>query len=309
MKRLLPALAFLLTSACLSSGMPEKPLLTWDDLLSRPLPAADRRIAYGPGALQFAELWLPRGKAPHPVVLMIHGGCWQSDVADRTIMNWIADDLRGRGIAVWNVEYRGVDRPGGGYPGTYLDVAAAADLLVKDGPALGLKTDRIVAVGHSAGGHLALWLADRSALPATSPLRGAHPAPIAAAISQGGLPDLHFSSNTVGHGCGTEGAIAMAGQPSAARPDVYADTSPIAMAPGSARQISVNATKDVIAPPSYAAAYAAVLAAKGVTVEQHVIHDEGHVELIAPGSRAWTETAALIQRAVVARGSKRGIPR
>jgi len=298
MKRLFSTLAFLLTSACLSSGMPDKPLLTWEDLLSRPLPAADRRIAYGPGDLQFAELWVPKGKAPHPVVLMLHGGCWQSDVADRTIMNWIADDLRTRGIAVWNVEYRGVDRPGGGYPGTYLDVAAAADLLARDGPALGLKTDRIVAVGHSAGGHLALWLADRAALPASSALRGTNPAPIAAAISQGGLPDLHFSSNTIGHGCGTEGAIAMAGTPSAGRPDIYADTSPIAMAPGSARQISINATRDTIAPPDYAAAYARALAARGVTVDARTIEGEGHVELIAPGSRAWAETVKRIEGAL-----------
>jgi len=298
MRRLLPALAFLIAPACLSNAMPERALLTWDDLLSRPMPVADRKIAYGTGELQFAELFLPKGRTPHPVVLMIHGGCWQSDVADRTIMNWIAADLRGRGVAVWNVEYRGTDRPGGGYPGTYLDVAAAADMLAKDGPMLGLRTDRIVALGHSAGGHLALWLADRAALPPSSPLRGANPAPIAAAISQGGLPDLHFSSNTVGHGCGTEGAIAMAGPPSADRPDIYADTSPIAMTPGNARQISVNATRDPIAPPDYATAYARVLAARGVTVEQVTITDEGHVELIAPGSRSWAQTLTRIEHAL-----------
>ena len=59
---------------------------------------------------------------------MVHGGCWQTEIADRTIMNWVADDLRRRGIAVWNIDYRGVDR-GGGYPGTFQDVAAAADAL------------------------------------------------------------------------------------------------------------------------------------------------------------------------------------
>ncbi|MBB5686016.1 alpha/beta hydrolase family protein [Sphingobium boeckii] len=278
--------------------MTQAPLLNWSDLLARPVPEADRKIAYGAGDLQFVDLWLPETRGPHPVVLMIHGGCWQSDVADRTIMNWIAADLRGRGIAVWNVEYRGVDRPGGGYPGTFLDVAAAADLLAKDGPAIGLKTDRIVAVGHSAGGHLALWLANRAALPKNSVLRGAAPAPIAAALSQGGLPDLQFSSNTVGHGCGTEGAKAMAGAPSAARPDVYADTSPIAMKPGVARQISVNATQDRIAPPGYAQAYGDALAAKGVTVDVVTIKDEGHVELIAPESAAWAETVRLIQQAL-----------
>lgn len=278
--------------------MAKAPLLDWSDLLARPMPEADRKIAYGAEELQFVDLWLPETPGPHPVVLMIHGGCWQSDVADRTIMNWIAADLRGRGIAVWNAEYRGVDRPGGGYPGTFLDVATAADLLVKDGKALGLKTDRIVAIGHSAGGHLALWLGDRSALPRGSALRGGAPAPIAAAISQGGLPDLQFSANTVGHGCGTEGARAMAGVPSAERPDIYADTSPIAMQPGSARQFSINASRDEIAPPAYAAAYARALAARGVTVDAVTIPDEGHVELIAPESAAWAETVKLIEQAL-----------
>jgi len=239
---------------------------------------------------------MPAGKGPHPVVLMVHGGCWLSDVADRSIMGWIANDLRGRGIAVWNIDYRGVDRAGGGYPGTFIDVAAAADLLVRDGAKYGLKTDRIVAVGHSAGGHLALWLADRPALPGGSALRGAKPARIHAVISQGGLPDLRFSSNATGHGCGTDAPKAMAGSPSAARPDIYADTSPIEMAMGAARQIQVNATRDPIAPPSYAAAYEDALRARGASVRTVTVADEGHVELIAPGSRAWAQTVTLIRR-------------
>jgi len=275
-----------------------KPVMTWPDLLERPRPAADRRIAYGGDPLQFVELWLPEGAGPYPVVLMLHGGCWLTDVADRTIMNWIADDLRRRGIAVWNVEYRGVDRAGGGYPGTFRDVAAAADMLARDGAGLGLRTGRIVAIGHSAGGHLALWLADRPALPAASPLRGDSPARIAVAISQGGLPDLEFSSNTVDHGCGTEGARKMAGEPAPGRPDIYADTSPIAMTPGDAIRIQINTAEDRIAPPDYAAAYRDALAAKGKEVRTITVPDEAHVELIAPDSGAWAETVPLILEAL-----------
>ena len=78
-------------------------------------------------------------------------------------MNWIADDLRRRGIAVWNIDYRGVDRPGGGYPGTFLDAAAAADALRDHAARYNLDLSRVVAIGHSAGGHLALWLAARPA--------------------------------------------------------------------------------------------------------------------------------------------------
>ncbi|MBA3834486.1 MAG: alpha/beta hydrolase, partial [Sphingomonas sp.] len=140
-------------------------LMKWPDLLTRPKPAPTATVAYGADPLQVADLWLPRGRGPHPTVLMVHGGCWQTKIADRTIMNWIADDLRARGIAVWNVDYRGVDLPGGGYPGTYLDSAAATDALRTHAARYNLDLSRLAAVGHSAGGHLALWLAGRGRLP------------------------------------------------------------------------------------------------------------------------------------------------
>jgi hypothetical protein len=92
-------------------------LMKWPDLLERPRPEPSETISYGDKGMQRVDLWLPSGKGPHPTVLMVHGGCWQTEIADRRIMNWIADDLRTRGIAVWNIDYRGVDREGGGYPG------------------------------------------------------------------------------------------------------------------------------------------------------------------------------------------------
>lgn len=146
----------------------DKPIMQWPDLLDQPRPAPDRTIAYGQDSLQLVDLWLPAGKGPHPVVVMIHGGCWQTEIATRDIMNYIADDLRKDGIAVWNIEYRGVDR-GGGFPGTYLDIGAAADLLGAQARALNLDLTHTIAIGHSAGGHLALWLAARQALPGASP--------------------------------------------------------------------------------------------------------------------------------------------
>jgi acetyl esterase/lipase len=94
-------------------------LMKWPDLLERPRPEPSASIEYGDQQMQRVDLWLPTGKGPHPTVLMVHGGCWQTGIADRRIMNWIADDLRKRGIAVWNIDYRGVDREGGGYPGTF----------------------------------------------------------------------------------------------------------------------------------------------------------------------------------------------
>src|SRR5579885_3443044 len=150
-------------------------LMDWPDLVARPKPAPTERIPYSPGPLQFVELWKPDGQGPFPVVVVIHGGYWRSGVAKLDVMNYAAEDLRRRGFAVWNLEYRGVDRPGGGYPGTFQDVAAGADMLARLGPGKGLDVHHVVALGHSAGGHLALWLAARPRLPARSPLRAAHP--------------------------------------------------------------------------------------------------------------------------------------
>src|SRR5688500_16375366 len=161
------ALALCMALAACTMGSPEPPiaangLMAWSDLLERPRREPTATISYGEDSMQVVDLWRPDGAGPHPTVLMVHGGCWQTEIADRRIMNWIADDLRKRGIAVWNIDYRGVDRDGGGYPGTFLDAAAAADALRDAAPKYDLAISRLVAIGHSAGGHLALWLAARA---------------------------------------------------------------------------------------------------------------------------------------------------
>ena len=123
--RLIPSLILTVAAMCLPadanpvSPAAAKARLTWPDLTGRPRPHASATIPYGADPLQRADLWLPAGKGPFPVVVMVHGGCWQTDIADRSLMDWIADDLARHGIAVWNIDYRGVDRPGGGYPGTF----------------------------------------------------------------------------------------------------------------------------------------------------------------------------------------------
>jgi acetyl esterase/lipase len=266
-------------------------LMTWPDLLGRPRPEADVTIRYGRKVNQLVDLWLPIAPSLRPVVLMAHGGCWQSDVADRRIMNWIAADLRRRGIAVWNIEYRGVDRPGGGYPGTFHDAAAAADALRAYAPRHGLDTRRIVAIGHSAGGHLALWLAGRHRLPASSPLRSRDPLPIHFAISLGGLPDLEEAARPPGSGCGTE----VIGQLTGGR---FADTSVPRLAPLGIPQLLINGREDRIIPAAYATDYAAQMRKAGDTVETRTIERTGHVELIVPESTAWAAAATEIERAL-----------
>ncbi|MBU0825542.1 MAG: alpha/beta hydrolase [Alphaproteobacteria bacterium] len=265
--------------------------MTWPDLLTRAKPVADATVRYGEDALQVVDVWVPQGRGPHPAVIMIHGGCWQTTVAERDIMNWIADDLRTHGIGVWNIEYRGVDR-GGGMPGTYEDVARAADLFLAEGGKHGLNTGGTqIAIGHSAGGHLALWLARRPALAADDALRGADPIRIDLAISQGGLPDLRAGAASVGHACGADAPAAMA------RGD-YARTSPPEMPLGSAREIQFNNDRDHVTPPTTGAAYSAAMARRGVDVPMEVTPGEGHVELIAPDSVSWGKQRAAILAAL-----------
>lgn len=265
--------------------------MTWADLTGRARPSPQATIAYGPDEYQKVDLWLPPADGPFPTVLMVHGGCWTTSIADRSLMDWAADDLRQSGYAVWNIDYRGVDRPGGGYPGTFLDAAAATDLLRDHAQEFRLDVSRVVAVGHSAGGHLALWLAARPRIPADSPLRTSHPLPIAHVIALGGLPDLETTAASPDNGCGVEVVERLVG---AGRADLYRDTSVPRLLPLGVPQDLINGREDLIIPYRLATDY---VAKAGGEATLHTVADTGHVELIAPGSAAWSAARRLIARA------------
>lgn len=298
--RIFLSLILLLPVAAMSqSPAPTPPrLLTWPDLTKRTQPKPDATIVYGPDGMQKVDVWLPaRGHRPFRTVLMVHGGCWTTSIADRSLMNWIADDLRTAGYAVWNIDYRGVDRSGGGYPGTFQDAAKAADALRDNAARFGLDTKRIVAVGHSAGGHLALWLAARDRLPRDSPLRTARPLRIARVISLGGLPDLEATAASPDNGCGTDVVGRLTGTPHAGRPDVYRDTSVTRLLPLRVPQDLVNGREDRIVPLRLATDYERQAREAGDTITLSIVPGTGHVELIAPESAAWTKSRALIAAA------------
>ena len=265
-------------------------LLTMKELTSRPRPTPSASVRYGDDPLQVVDVWLPKGHGPFPTVLMVHGGCWETSIADRHIMDWAADDLRDRGIAVWNIDYRGVDRPGGGYPGTFLDAAAAADALAAHAQDFGLDTRRIVAVGHSAGGHLALWLAARPRLPRSSPLHSGRPLPIAAVVSLGGLPDLELGTR-IKNGCGTKVSAELAD-------GHFAETSVPRLAPLGVPQYLIDGLDDPIIPAVIATDYRTRMQAAGDRVHIDWVPASGHFELIAPGSAAWAVAVGRIRAAL-----------
>lgn len=258
-------------------------LISFSELLARPRAKADAKIAYGQDPLQFGELWLPAGEGPHPVVVLIHGGCWQADLPGTELMDYLAADLKARGYAVWNLEYRRIGHPGGGYPGTFLDVARGLDHLRAIAGERRLDLSRVVLIGHSAGGHLVDWAAARGGLPKASPLWSADPLPVKGVIGLAGIDDLEAFRATGPDRCGGPKTIddlvsasARSGQ------DVYADTSPARLPAPEARVLVVAGAHDPIVPPAFAKAFA-----ERWDVDELLIGDAGHFELIDPTSNAW----------------------
>ncbi|MEL7113293.1 MAG: alpha/beta hydrolase, partial [Pseudomonadota bacterium] len=269
-------------------------LLSWRDLLSQDKPTPSTSIQIGEGETDTVDLWLPETPGPHPVVLMVHGGCWQKSVADRTLMNYAAEDLRQRGLAVWNIEYRGVDEDGGGYPGTYLDVARAADAIGRYAETYDLDPARVAGIGHSAGGHLVTWLATRAALPEGSPLISRNPQSLMGVINSGGLADLELSVQVTQFDCLGSIIDNLTGSESAERGNVFSDTSPAELLPVPGDFVSVSGAMDRISPPGLADEIVALDRAAGGSGRSVIVAGNNHVDLIAPGTAAWEAQATLL---------------
>ena len=286
MKRAALAVILLLMTAPTASSAPPADPISFSDLLARPRTQADARIPYGADPLQFGELWLPAGQGPFPVVALIHGGCWQADLPGTELMDYLAADLKARGYAVWNLEYRRIGHPGGAYPGTFTDVAAGLDHLRTIAAARRLDLNRVVLVGHSAGGHLVSWAAARSGLPRSSPLWTADPLPVKGVVSLAGINDLEAFRATGPDRCGGPQTIDdLVSAASRAGQDVYADTSPARLPQPAAPVVVISAALDPIVPPSFGPRFA-----KGWGAAEITIPDAGHFELIDPTSAAWTVT-------------------
>ena len=243
-----------------------------------------RRVeAYGDGPLQRGEWWLPDLPGPLPTVVLVHGGYWRP-VYDRTLEDAVAADLAGRGYLCWNLDYAAADRP---WPATLLDLAAGYDHLARGSFADRVDTGRIAVVGHSAGGHLALWLASRHRLPAGAPGAGSlAPAP-RLCVAQAPIGCLADGSRA-GLGGGAVDAL-MGGGPEQ-HPDRYAVADPVSLLPSGVRTVLVHGTDDDTVPLAQSEAY--VSAADRATL---VTYRGGHYEHLDPVS----EAAALLRRALV----------
>jgi acetyl esterase/lipase len=268
------------------------PMVTWQEVVDRPVPPADARIAYGSAPLQFGELRLPDGPGPHPVVVVVHGGCWES-AYDLAHAGSLSEALTRTGAATWTLEYRRIGDPGGGWPGTFEDVARGTDHVRTLAARYPLDTTRVVVAGHSAGGHLALWLAARARLPAGSPLAATHPLPLRGVVALGAITDLRAYGAEAGD-CNASVARLLGGGPDAF-PDRYAAASPADHLPLGVPVRLVHGAEDAIVPVAMSEAFAAQARARGDDARVHRLEGAGHFDVIAPWSPAWPAVEAAVR--------------
>ena len=251
------------------------------------------QLHYGPEPLQFGELYVPDGPGPHPLVILIHGGFWRA-MYGLSLMTGLARDLAARGIAAWNIEYRRIGDIGGGWPGTLQDVALAADYLRTIASMYAIDPQRVVAVVHSAGGHLALWLAARPRIAQGSPVAvGDKPLSLVGVISLAGANDLkhvwqlHLSNDVV---------VELLGGTPGDVPERYAAASPAALLPLGIPQVLIHGTDDVNVPLIVSRAYARKAKEAGDKVTLIELPDAEHFVVIDPHSSAWKMIVGEIRK-------------
>jgi acetyl esterase/lipase len=235
-------------------------------------------ISYGTDPLQFGELRCPALSKPHPVAIVIHGGFWRAKY-DLEYIRPVCESFVKAGIATWNLEYRRLGNPGGGWPGTLDDVATGAAFLNSTASSFNLDLNRVVAIGHSAGGHLALWLAARLKM-------------LRAVISLAGVADLRRAwelklSNTVV-------ADFLGGSPDEVS-DRYDAASPIELLPFGIPQKLFHGTDDDSVPMEISERYVRAARLRGDDAELITLPGAGHFDVVDPATREF----GLVQQAVL----------
>ena len=265
------------------------------DVLSRSARAPDLTLSYGPLPEHLVDVRLPSGRDPAALLVVVHGGFWGAEW-DRAHAGPQSEGLADAGYVVATVEYRRVGMPGGGWPGTFDDLAMVADVV----PGLvATETGRVAArdagpvlVGHSAGGHLALWLASRHRLPASSPWHRSGPTPLAGVVSLAGMGDLVDASE---RGLGDHAAAALLGGEPGDHAERYAVASPARWLPLGVAAVLVHGTADPTVPVQCSRSYAAKATGAGDDVELRELDGVGHFELIDPLSSAWPTVLAAVR--------------
>jgi acetyl esterase/lipase len=255
--------------------------LSWAELSKMPLPPGPvARIPYGGGPQQFGELRVPQGAGPFPVMVLIHGGCYQN-AFDFVYITRLAAWLTEQGVATWTIEYRRLGDEGGGWPGTFQDVANATDALRKFAPTSRIDLERVYAAGHSAGGQLALWLATRQKLPDGSELFAKDPLPIRGVLGLAAITDLAQYRKGPPNSCHASVEPLLGGTPETVAVR-YAETSPKQRLPLGIPQVFIQGEKDPIVSADSVQAYADAAKKAGDEVVTLLLPKAGHFETSVP---------------------------
>jgi acetyl esterase/lipase len=269
------------------------------DIFARPAPSADYRIHYGPGQYQFGDLWLPTHEATQrvPLVVFVHGGWWQS-AYDLEYAGHLCAALKAVGVASWSIEYRRVGSTGGGWPSTFQDVAAGFDYLATIAKNYPIDLRRVIAMGHSAGGHLAFWLAGRHHIPETSPIYQPQPkVALRGLIALAGAVDLRLTIDLSGYftfAHDKHEVYSLMGGPPAELQERYRAGNPGDLLPLNAPQILIQGSDDGQIPPQLPDRWAELARRQGDAVTVTIIVGADHFDVVDPQSKAWPTVQAAV---------------
>ncbi len=271
-----------------------------DHVLTRVARGPDLTLRYGPLVDHVIDVRLPPRDgsgydAPRPLVVVIHGGFWRM-AYDRVHAAPQSAALADAGYVVATLEYRRVGPRGGGWPETFDDVAEVVDR----GPSLVAAAVRphvppsmTILVGHSAGGHLALWAAGRHRLPPSSRWHRRTPGEVAGVVCLAGVTDLVHADELRLGGDATRALLRGGAK---AQPARYATTSPAALLPLGVPATLVHGSDDNVVPVELSRGFARAALAAGDRVELAELPGVGHYELIDPLSRAWPHVLSAVER-------------
>ena len=265
-------------------------LLTADDYQRFPTVAPDHHYVYGSHPLQFGELTLPDTMPPHPIIVLIHGGGYREMYNLRPLGSVVAA-LAAAGFAVWNIEYRRYGN-GGEYPTMFLDVGAASDYLPQIAKAYRLDLTRVISMGHSAGGHLALWLAGRRNIESESQLYVDCPLSIHGVLALAPLADVKGGAESE---LSSDALLAVMGGEPMDAPGAYRNGCPTALLPLGIPQVIIVGSEDQ-SMLANAKRYAETAKASGDVTRLIELPGAGHFEIVSVDSKEWNDVRqALIQ--------------
>lgn len=279
--------------------------------LSNPIRSfAQTKIPYGDDPMQYGELYLPSGDGPFAVVTFLHAGCWRSSEGMMNSYRAMAKVMTDHGIAAWNMQYRGATSPGGGWPGTWLDIAQGFDELATIAERFPIDLERAMVVGHSSGGHFGAWLAMRSKLPLNSEIY-VEPRvnPMALVMADAYINPLVIDSIGVSGEiyCGEPLLEKLVGGPVEKNINNFLEISPLEWLPwGIPQEYVVSTYRYPVSLPRTLAQgktalktlpdYPALAVLAGDSISVRVISNEGHGDFVKEGARGYFATISAILR-------------